>query len=134
MFNHVRLLTIYPQRETARQRQMIDYVKIRNRDNGFAERLRQNPNFEFFSKINPDTGEQRDGKQTAELKNLKVVLHSSGFVEVTGSLHVFANDGEHNYDAFTYSRLVETIGEVATLLDTTPDRLSLHNVEFGVNI
>ncbi|RDB07791.1 hypothetical protein DVG78_01680 [Runella aurantiaca] len=113
---------------------MIDYVKIRNRDNGFAERLRQNPNFEFFSKINPDTGEQRDGKQTAELKNLEVVLHSSGFVEVTGSLHVFANDGAHNYDAFTYSRLVETIGEVATLLDTTPDRLSLHNVEFGVNI
>lgn len=134
MVNHVRLLTIYPQRETARQRQMIDYVKIRNRDNSFAERLRQNPNFEFFSKINPDTGEQRDGKQTAELKKLKVVLHPSGMVEVTGSLHKFANDGAHNYDAFTYERLVQTIGEVAALLDTTPERLSLHNVEFGVNI
>lgn len=134
MFNYVRLLTIYPQRETARQRQMIDFVKIRNRDNGFAERLRQNPNFEFFSEINPDTSEQKDGSRTAKYKNLKIVLYPLGMVEVTGSLHKFANDGAHNYDAFTYSRLVETIGEVATLLDTTPDRLSLHNVEFGVNV
>ncbi|WP_273215020.1 hypothetical protein [Runella zeae] len=113
---------------------MIDFVKLRNNDNGFAKRLRQNANFNFFSKINPDTGEQADGKQTAELKNLKVVLYASGMVEVTGSLHKFANDGAHNYDAFTYGRLVETIGKVAALLDTTPDRLSLHNVEFGVNV
>lgn len=115
-------------------RQMIDFVKLRINDTGTAERLRQNPQLNFFSSINTDTGEQKDESKTAKIKNLKIVMYPSGMVEVTGSLHKFANDGAHNYDAFTYSRLVETIGEVATLLDTTPDRLSLHNVEFGVNI
>lgn len=115
-------------------KQMIDFTKLRNNDQGFAERLRQNPNFEFFSKINPDTGEQLDGKLKAKLRNLIITIHPSGLVEIAGSLHKFSNGGTHNYDDFTYSRLVQTIGEVATLLYTTPDRLSLHNVEFGVNI
>ncbi len=110
---------------------MIDFIKVGINDKGFAERLRKNPNFDFFSNVNLDTGEQQDSKQTAKVKNLEVVLFPSGFVKVTGSLHVFANDGAHNYDAFTYGRLVATIGEVATLLDTTPDRLSLHNVSLA---
>jgi len=113
---------------------MIDFVKVRINDKGFAERLRQNPNFDFISKINPDTGEQKDGSRTAEFKNLKIVLYPSGMVEVAGSLHKFANDGAHNYDGFNYVRLVETIGDMMTLLETSPDRVSLHNVEFGVNI
>ena len=113
---------------------MIDFVKVRINDKGFAERLRENPNFDFMGKINPDTGEQKDGSRTAEYKNLKIVLFPSGLVEVTGSLHKFANDGAHNYDGFNYVRLVETIGEVVALLETSPDRVSLHNVEFGVNI
>lgn len=113
---------------------MIDFVKVRINDKGFAERLRQNPNFDFMGKINPDTGEQKDGSRAAECKNLKIVLYPSGMVEVTGSLHKFANDGAHNYDSFTYQRLVQTIGDIMTLLETSPDRVSLHNVEFGVNI
>lgn len=113
---------------------MIDFVKVRINDKGFAERLRQNPNFDFIGKINPDTGEQKDGSRAADFKNLKIVLYPSGMVEVTGSLHKFANNGAHNYDSFTYQRLVQTIGDIMTLLETSPDRVSLHNVEFGVNI
>ncbi len=113
---------------------MIDFVKVRNNDKGFAERLRQHPEFEFFGTVNTDTGEEQDGKRMAKVKNLEVVLFPSGFVEITGSLHVYANDGQHNCDAFNYARLVATIGEVATLLDTSPDRLTLHNCEFGVNV
>ncbi len=113
---------------------MIDFVKLRINDNGFAQRLRANHRFDFVGRINPDTGEQRDGRRTAEFKNLKIVLFPSGLVEVTGSLHKFANDGAHNYDSFTYQRLVQTIEEVQTGLEISPDHLSLHNVEFGVNI
>lgn len=57
-------LTIY-------QRQMIDFVKVRINDNGF---LRQNQNFDFVGKVNPETGEQKDGKLTAEIKNLGVMI------------------------------------------------------------
>ncbi|MCP1385249.1 hypothetical protein [Runella salmonicolor] len=113
---------------------MIDFVKVRINDKGFAQRLLQNPDFDFMGKINPDTGEQKDGSRTAEYRNLKIVLYASGMVEVTGSLHKFANEGAHNYDSFTYQRLVQTIGEMMVVLDTSPDRVSLHNVEFGVNI
>lgn len=113
---------------------MIDFVKVRINDKGFAERLRENPNFDFVGRINPDTGEQKDGSRAADFKNLKIVLYPSGMVEVTGSLHKFANNGAHNYDSFTYQRLVQTIGDIMTLLETSPDRVSLHNVEFGVNI
>jgi len=115
---------------------MIDFIKLRINDKGFAERLRKNPKFEIEvkTKVDLDSGEEKEICRTLEFKNLKIVVFPSDFVEVTGSLHVFVNDGAHNYDDFTYSRLVQTIGEVATLLDTTPDCLSLHNVEFGVNI
>lgn len=113
---------------------MIDFVKIRINDQWFAEQLRLNPNLEFFITINPDTGEQLDGKLIAKLRNLIITINPSGLVEITGSLHKFANGGMYNYDDFTYIRLVETIKELATLLDISPERLSIHNVEFGVNI
>ncbi|NBB18047.1 hypothetical protein GVN20_01655 [Runella sp. CRIBMP] len=113
---------------------MIDFVKLRINDTGTAERLRQNPQLNFFSSINTDTGEQKDESKTAEIKNLKIILYPSGLVEVRGSLHKFANDGIHNYDTFNYAKLVETIGTVVDILDTMPERVTLHNVEFGVNI
>lgn len=128
LFKRVRFLTNHS------DRRMIDFVKVRINDKGFAQQLRQNPNFDFYGKINTDTGEEQDGKLTAELKNLTVKLYPSNLVEITGSLHKFANGGAHNYDAFSFGRLVETIGEVTALLNTSPDRVSLHNVEFGVNI
>lgn len=113
---------------------MIDFVKLRINDNGFSQRLRENPLFDFVVEINPDTGEQKDGRRTAKFKNLKIVLFPSGLVEITGSLHKFANNGEHNYDSFTYQRLVHTIEEVAAGLEILPGCLNLHNVEFGINI
>ncbi|WP_298360761.1 hypothetical protein [Runella sp.] len=115
---------------------MIDFIKLRINDKGFAEWLLKNPKFEIEvkTKVDPDSGEEKEICRTLEFKNLKIVVFPSGFVEITGSLHVFANDGAHNYDGFNYVRLVETIGEVVALLETSPDRVSLHNVEFGVNI
>lgn len=84
--------------------------------------------------MNPDTGEQKGDKLTAKSRDLKIVLYPSGMVEIKGSLHKYANNGIHNYDAFNYERLTETIREVAKMLDTAPELLPLHNVEFGVNI
>ncbi len=113
---------------------MIDFVKIRTNQTGISESLRQNPQLEFFGKVNIDTGEQQVETLTAKLKNLSISLFASGLVEITGSLHKYANEGQHNYDAFTFERLTATIKDLTGLLGIRPDALTLHNVEFGVNV
>jgi hypothetical protein len=113
---------------------MIDYVKIWTNELGLAEKLRRNPELDFFIEKNTKTDEEKDGKEKTDVKNLSIVINPSGRVQLSGSLHKFTNDGIHNYDDFTYERLVETIGKVSALLETAPDRLTIHNIEFGVNI
>jgi len=114
---------------------MIDFVKVRINTRGTAEQLRKDPFFDFRANdVNADTGEDHSGQRTATVRNLEITLYESGLVEVTGSLHKYANDGHHNHDQFTFERLCQTVREVSDLLHVPPDLLSLHNVEFGVNV
>jgi hypothetical protein len=120
---------------TAKITAMIIFVKIWINTRGLSEQLRKDTRLEFTAdKINTETGEDHSGRRIATIRNLKIVINGSGMVEVTGSLHKYANGGEHNHDDFTFDRLQETVEEVSALLRTPPEKVTIHNIEFGVNI
>ncbi|MFM6943148.1 MAG: hypothetical protein ACKOW4_07575 [Aquirufa sp.] len=61
-----------------------------------------NTNLDFRSLVNRDTGEFKP-KRVAFYKNIKITIADSGFIEFSGSIHKYLNDGIHNYNDFTYS-------------------------------
>ena len=53
---------------------------------------------------------------------------------IQGSLHKFANQGEHNYDDFTYSRLTDTLDHIGKEFSLDLSKCKLQNLEVGLNI
>jgi hypothetical protein len=69
-----------------------------------------------------------------EYKNLVITIYKNKVAILTGSLHYFYNDGIHNYNNFTFTNLVNTLEEVAKLLEIELHQIIVQNIEFGVNI
>ena len=114
---------------------MIDGVKLRIKQPGYAQRLRNNPRFSFYGEFNEQDGDYLDQVLNARPteRKLGTKICPDGTVELRGSLHVFANNGLHNYDDFTRSRLLATVEEVADLWKFDPRQAQVHSLEFGVN-
>lgn len=103
---------------------MIDFVKITIKDQAFARLLLQNENLTFYQDRN---------KMAANIKNLTVLVHDSGRVEVSGSLHHYWNNGG-NWNDFGRLDLFDTIAEICQLLKIEPQQAKIQNLEYGVNI
>ena len=104
---------------------MIDFVKIGVVGNDLAATLLANTDLGFVK--------EKD-KQAAKWHNMAIVIHDSGRVEVSGSLHKFWNGGTHNYNDFRRVDLWDTIVTLCQRLNIDPQTALLHNVEFGVNL
>lgn len=70
----------------------------------------------------------------AEYKNLKFEIFKSGRIKLSGSLHVFWNNGKHNYNNFDFKALQEVLNEIAGQLDLDLKRATIHHMEYGVNL
>jgi hypothetical protein len=53
---------------------------------------------------------------------------------LTGSLHKYFNNGEHNANDFTFTDLLAVIDDLKTKFNIDPETSLLNNVEFGVNV
>ncbi len=109
---------------------MIDNFKINNLSIGLnIENL-----LDFKIQVNKRTGEElTEEKRSANLKNLIfTITPGDRFAKVKGSLHYFANGGEHNNnDRFTFDRFVEATKELKEYI--SPDDI-INSLEFGVNV
>ena len=112
---------------------MIDGVKLRIRNLSFANQLISNPIFEFILEVKEKTGEINQCK-TAKYKNILIRVYDSGLVLITGSLHKFKNNGEHNYNTFFLYEVFEVIDEWQKLFGFDLMTVKIENIEFGVNI
>jgi hypothetical protein len=98
------------------------------RENGFAEIL-----------ANEDTGEML-GRGIAKYKGLTFkVLPSLKSPEklniiISGSLHKYHNEGEHNHNRFTLNDCVKVVNDLVLLFGIDPTKCVLHGLEFGVNL
>ena len=109
---------------------MVDFVKCWYQD---ALAIKENPLLDFRLKLNTKTGEI-EPFEVAKYRGMKFKVWNTGFLEISGSLHKFKNEGLHNYDDFTYSVLCEVLHQFVTLFGLDLKKCELHNIEFGVNI
>lgn len=89
--------------------------------------------------INPDTGElikdeRFNYKWEGESKNLKFLIDTKGKVFLKGSLHVFWNNGKHNYNDFNLTALKQVINELRSNFGIIPEKTTIRHVEIGLNI
>lgn len=110
----------------------IDFIKCRiiNFD---AELLINNPLLDFRSKFNVLTSEIST-KKVAWYKGIKITIADTGFIEFSGSIHKYLNNGFHNYDDFTYSDYKIALNRIFEEFNILPENMWIQNLEYGVNI
>ncbi len=125
---------------------MIDYITLDISYLG-KEKLLSNPHLRFY---NPYAKFYEDGEievehikykgkglipeMTAEYKNLDFEIFKNGAVYLKGSLHVFWNDGIHNYNDFGIEGLKTVLKELETKFGIIPEKTKIRHLEFGVNL
>ena len=99
--------------------------------------------FSAPAKVDAETGDvevikQREGsvkpELTAKYKNLLFEIYRNGFICVKGSLHVYFNNGEHNYNDFTIDNFIWVLNDLQQRFGIIPAKTSIRHLEFGLNI
>lgn len=80
------------------------------------------------------TGKGLKPEMTAQYKNLVFEIFKNGSVYLKGSLHVFWNDGIHNYNDFGIEDLKTVLKELETKFGIIPEKTKIRHLEFGVNL
>jgi len=99
----------------------------------------------FAQLVNTDTSEiivsyRKNGKQKKECrkstyKNLVFEYYTeSNRLTIKGSLHVFYNNGNHNYNDFDSNAFADVLKQLETLFGILPKHLHITQLEWGVNI
>lgn len=111
---------------------MADFFKGTKRDEALAKRLKRHKQLDFKTLVEAETGEVK--KETAEYNGLTFNIFPSNSIQISGSLHKYANEGFHNYDDFTTTRILHAVRDFELRFGISAEHLHLHNIEFGVNI
>ncbi len=121
---------------------MIDFVKVKIIDID-PEILTKNKLLNFCTEINPETGELRDRNRNNQMrtqyinafyKSMEFRIYESGTIYLSGSLHKYWNDGEHNFNDFDYEAFVSVLKDLKQKFNIDADQLILRQLEIGVNI
>ncbi len=111
---------------------MIDFFKV-VLDSDAIARLVANPRFDFSCKVSEQTSEIRLFPKVATLLNLKIIVRSENYGELSGSLHKFAQDGI-NYTDFSFQSVAAAIHRLRDEYGIDIDKAKLRNLEVGVNL
>ncbi|MBC7915398.1 MAG: hypothetical protein H7Y07_14895 [Pyrinomonadaceae bacterium] len=109
---------------------MYDFVKISFSSNQYAEYLRHNKYLTFVK----ESKKTYSANHTYSYNGLVFDIYDSGRIILTGSLHKYWNQGEHNHNDFGYQQLLTVISDLTGKF--TPYLLSgeVNNIEVGINI
>jgi hypothetical protein len=118
----------------------MDYISFDLLDD--ADEILNNPNLNFIENRESITGKKHIEKsglytQFANLENLKIeVIRGNKLnrpqIKLSGSLHKYWH--QNNWQDFTISECKESINEICSILDITPQSTRIRSIEFGVNI
>ena len=110
---------------------MIDGIKI-GIINYNKSHFLDNAKLDFKLAVNTVTGET-NSIYFCKFRGLIITLKSDYFTEVKGSLHKFYRNGDNSGD-FSFIDICAAIGELCEILQISPLRANLNNLEIGVNI
>lgn len=111
---------------------MIDFVKILV-EGIHGKYLKDNPRLDF-KKVVSEKGKFKSISSVAHKRDLKFTVFDNGTTRIQGSLHKYYNNGQHNYNDFTYSRLKETLHHFSKSFRIDLEKCKLQNLEVGLNI
>lgn len=113
---------------------MIDGIRAILSEN--LDEIRCNPllNFIQTDKVSIKTGEVQSGKYPVAKYQGLTFIDKGSVIEVKGSIHVYCNNGMHNYNHFGLSDIHLTLFELADKLSILITNAELKNIEFGVNL
>jgi len=121
---------------------MIDYIKLSSRLNSSQVAELKN-RIDFNASFNETTGEAEtilpNGKKVsirsyAWIKNIKIELFHSRYIELAGSLHKYYNDGKHNYNQFGTKEAEIAINRLIDDSGLDLHDFKVDSIEVGVNL
>ena len=112
---------------------MIDWGKYWVRDAALVNRIFANEELDFEESHSTKTGEIKEYPKYAKWKWWEFEMKSPTWLEITGSLHKNWNKGTNGND-FKLPDLFAAISDFCKFLQVSPYDLTVHNLEFGVNI
>jgi hypothetical protein len=102
--------------------------------------MRQREQVLFFKMNKTLEYEQEHTKSySGKFKNIAIKIgycpkRDKWYVELSGSVHKFFNQGKHNHNDFRWSDFQQVYSEIIDLFKINPEIAELVGVEFGVNI
>lgn len=119
---------------------MVDYIVLCL--SYLSKEILEDKGVKFYDpklRVDPESGEiitkgKFNYKWEGEFKNLKFLIDTKGKVFLKGSLHKFWNNGEHNYNDFDLTALIEVINVLRSYFGIIPEKTTIHHVEIGLNI
>lgn len=122
--------------------QLIDFIKIIIKDLK-PSILEANHLLDFYDNINTTTGEiktkNRLGQQitpfkTAFYNGLEFKIYETGLITLSGSLHKYWNNGEHNYNDFDLTSVLCVLKDLKSKFNIVAENSVLKCLEIGINI
>jgi hypothetical protein len=115
---------------------MFDGIKLDFENKEVADKLLNNPIFNFFMTVENSTATVKRYK--AQYNGLTFYVYTSNRVLIVGSLHVFYNmqfnSLKANYDDFSLNKVKHAITSLEDILQMPASAISIRNIEFGFNI
>jgi hypothetical protein len=69
-----------------------------------------------------------------EIDNIKLKIYPSGRIELSGSLHKYSNNGEHNYNDFDFYAFRNVLTRLYSDFGVMPKNLRIIQLEYGLNL
>lgn len=116
---------------------MYDGFKLRSSDPNLIDFLLsegERSRFKFVRKIDVNSGDISSHK--GKYKNLEINIFyapEGWVVDISGSIHKFSNDGEHNFDDFYWSSFLSSMEEIIEVFHLKTTEVKVVNLEVGVN-
>ena len=121
---------------------MIDYIKLSSRLNNTQVADLKN-RIDFNGSYNESTGELEtilpNGNKVSyrsigSEKNILFKIKEKGYIEVSGSLHKYFNDGKHNYNQFGIKEAEIALKRLIVVSGLELPYFKVDSVEVGVNL
>ena len=112
---------------------MIDFIKIKITDEALINRVWSNEILEYDGKSEKRFNDELKELVKKKYKNLYFTKYQER-IEISGSLHYFFNNGNHNSNDFSVKDCINTIKQIRDLFMLDLEKCQLINLEYGVNI
>ena len=108
----------------------LDYIKTRVIGLSTVH-FTSNKNLLFTTQL-----KERDEVQFdwCKVDNMELRIYPSGSITLSGSLHKFYNNGEHNYNDFNYDAFCACLRRLNDVFGVQPEQMRITNVEYGFNL